>query len=716
MSRIVLVLLWHMHQPDYRDPATGDYLLPWTRLHALKDYTGMVTLLDEFPAIHATFNLTPILLCQLESYASGNFHEPLFEVVFKPADQLTREDREQLLARVFPASENLLRRFARLRELRERARSATARRLFSRNDWVDLQVLSQLAWMDPFHLERDPVLHALAARGRQYSETDKQALRIKEVELASQVIPAYRAAAARGQVELSTTPMYHPILPLLIDTDVAREANPRTKLPRRRFAYPEDARVHLERALRLHARLFGAPPAGLWPAEGGVSSAVAELAAGFGLHWLATGEGVLARSLEAAGIAFSPEHRYRPYRLETPAGPVHLIFRDHQLSDLVGFVYAKLDPNEAADDLHRRIHQAADPLLAAGRDALVAIILDGENAWEFYRDNGRPFLRAFYRHLSEDPRLVAVTVSEALAGWADAPPLSRLVPGSWINANFDVWIGHPEDHRAWELLAEARAFYAQRAAAGQASAEQLAAAYEALLVAESSDWCWWFGPEHQSAQDADFDNLFRKNLSQVYRALGTEPPDELTVPIKRGLVRAIHHGPTGYIQPAIDGRVTNYFEWLGAGLYAAEHRSGTMHAQRFYLKELHYGFDESNLYVRVDFSPQVLEEIRAFELRLVIKTVRELRIHARVEGGRLVACEILQNGAAQPATARSPIEVHLGNVFELRLPREWVELAGRKTLELTTSFWGGGLPLDVLPAEGWLEIGVTEEGVGWRGV
>ncbi len=720
MSRLYLVLLWHMHQPEYRDPATGEYLLPWTRLHALKDYYGMVALLEEFPNVHATFNLTPVLLHQIKSYAAGEFHEGLYELVFRPAAQLTREEQVQLLGRSFVGSEHLLGRFPRFRDLRDRVRAATspeqAASQLSLQDWIDIQVLSQLIWMDEYFLAEDPLLEALTAKGRNFTEAEKQRLQAKEIELLGCVIPAYRDAAVQGRAELSTTPMYHPILPLLIDSNVAREANPHTRLPRARFAYPDDARTQLERALRTYAELFGSPPYGIWPAEGSVSEAVAELVAGFGIRWLASDEAILARSLAASGQVFAPEHRYQPYRLETPKGPVHFIFRDHQLSDLIGFVYSKMNPADAAADLHRRIRQAGEPLLASGRNALIALILDGENPWEYYPKNGRPFLREFYRRLSADPTITAVTVSEALAQWKDPPRLQRLIPGSWINGNFDIWIGHPEDHRAWELLSAARAFYAARAGSGRASPEQLENAYEALLVAESSDWCWWFGPEHQSSHDADFDILFRKYVSQVYRALDADPPDELMVPIKRLPLRTIRHDPTGYIRPVIDGEVTNYFEWLGAGLYAADRRSGALHTQRFYLKELHYGFDQDNFYLRVDLFPDVVREMGEFELRVLIKTAQELRLHVTVEKGAVVAQEMFRNGDPLPSNGGNRLAVELGKVLELRIAHELVATPAAGPMKLNVSFWSGSLPLDVLPAEGWLEIQLGEEAFAWRGV
>src|ERR1700730_14487141 len=260
MTRIHLVLLWHMHQPQYRDPATGRYVLPWTRLHALKDYWGMVRVLEEFPQMRATFNVVPSLAAHLEEYASGRFDEPWFTLAFSPADTLSADDKATLLLRGFQINrENLLRRWPRYAELFDWAQQAgeDAGRTFGVRDWRDLQLLSQLAWMDEEYLASDPEVSQLSRKGSDYTESDKQILRAKQLELLARVLPEYRRAQDAGQIEISTTPFYHPILPLVCDTDVARVANPGTPLPQPAFRHPEDAREHLARARRYHERLFG---------------------------------------------------------------------------------------------------------------------------------------------------------------------------------------------------------------------------------------------------------------------------------------------------------------------------------------------------------------------------------------------------------------------------------------------------------------------------
>lgn len=714
-----------MHQPVYRDPDTRRYVMPWTRLHALKDYWGMVRILEEFPGVHATVNVVPSLALQLEEYASGTFDEPWFALAFKPADLLDPGDQAEILERAFQLNrENLLRRWPRFLELfrrvQEEGREAAAENLGPR-DWRDLQFLSQLAWMDEEYLARDPVVRALSLKGANYTESDKRKLREKQVELLGRVLPEYRRAAERGQIELSTTPFYHPILPLLCDTEVARAGTPHAPLPQPPFRRPEDAREQLLRARAYHERLFGRPPAGLWPSEGSVSDEVLALASELGFRWFASDEGVLGRTLsigfgrDAAGVPANAEQLYAPWRVRLGRHEIAGFFRDHYLSDLVGFVYSRMHEAAAAEDLHRRL-RAIGERVNPGRPVTVAIFMDGENAWEYYPGNGREFLRQFYRRIESDPDIRALTLSEALAEAGQIPTTDHIFPGSWINANFDIWIGDAEDVQAWNLLRDARDFYAaaeKRAAAGlpgAPSAEQLAAAYESVLAAEGSDWCWWYGPQHSSASDAEFDALYRKHLTEVYVRLGAEAPEQLAQPIKRKPERALVVPPTAHLRVRVDGRESSYFEWMGAGLYSADRQGGAMHGRAYYLHELHYGFDGRNLYVRVDVFPEVFEELGEFEYRITLGAEQELRLTARLEGGRLAGCTLEQDDAVL-ADPGERVGVAFAKILEVRFAREVIP-AG-PTLRLGVALWEGGLPVDVLPAEGFLEVKTSAEGFGW---
>ncbi|HEV2617521.1 MAG TPA: glycoside hydrolase family 57 protein [Candidatus Acidoferrales bacterium] len=726
MSRVHLVLLWHMHQPQYRDPATKRYILPWTRLHALKDYWGMVRTLAEFPGVHATFNIVPSLAQQIEEYASGNFDDPWFRAAFNPATELTGNDKREILHRAFQVNhEHLMSRWPRFVELFEWAQKSGVHAAvqFHTRDWRDLQVLSQLAWMDEEYLARDPIVSALARRGADYTEADKDALNAKQDELMSRVLPEYRAAAERGQIEISTTPFYHPILPLLCDSQIARVANPHTPALVPPFRFSEDAREQLVRARQYHQNVFGHSPAGLWPSEGSVSDEVLDIAAELGFRWFATDEGILGRTRnigfwrDGAGFPENAHELYSPWKFRIRGREIHGFFRDHYLSDLVGFVYSRMDAAAAADDFHRRLRLIGERM-GGGKPATVAVILDGENAWEYYPGNGREFLRQLYGRIQNDPEIRALTATEAIAEAGEVGTLEGIFPGSWIDANFNIWIGDAEDIRAWQLLRDARELYATVQAGGEQSgadapaAPDLATAYEALLAAEGSDWCWWYGPEHGSANDQEFDELYRKHLVQVYSALRREAPEALAHPIKRVLLRSRPVPPTDWLKVEVDGRVTSYFEWLGAGYYAAARQDGTMHGQIYSIGEIFYGFSSDEFYLRVDALREPFEQFGDCEFRFVIEDQSEMKILARLQNGKVASVFAERKGIVLEDVAQR-ITVVVGKIIEVGVAKELLLLTGQRTLRFSVSLWRNGLPVDVLPPQGFIEIALGEDSYAW---
>jgi alpha-amylase/alpha-mannosidase (GH57 family) len=727
MNRVHLMVLWHMHQPQYRDPSTGRYVLPWTRLHALKDYWGMVRVLEEFPRVHATFNVVPSLGAQLEEYASGKFDEPWFATAFRGTKELTAEDKLEILGRAFQLNyDHLLARWPRFVELHSWAHAQGHERAvqsLGERDWRDLQLLSQLAWMDEEYLASDPVVSRLARKGTDFTEQDKLDLCAKQIELLGRVLPEYRRAAATGQVEISATPFYHPILPLLCDSDIARVSNPGTPLPVPAFRHPEDAREQLLRARRYHERVFGRAPDGLWPSEGSVSEQALSIAAELGFKWFATDEGVLGHTLRAgfgrdgAGVPSNADKLYSPLRVRVSGREMVGFFRDHYLSDLVGFVYSRMDATAAAEDLHNRI-RAIGERVQIGRPLTVSLILDGENAWEYYPGNGREFLRQFYRRIENDPDIRALTASEAVAAAGEIPSNDGIFPASWINANFDVWIGSGEDVMAWEHLRRAREFYGQQAeyaAKGfprAPSPEQLAASYEALLGAEGSDWCWWYGPEHSSANDAEFDAFYRKLLTEAYLALGAEAPDVLAEPIKRQPERALVLPPSAYLNVKVDGRESTYFEWMGAGLYSADRRSSSMHGRLLLLHELRYGFDDKRFHLRADVFAEALAELRDAEFRITVRAEQELRVVVRLQEGR-VSGYLVESRDLCLLGPDEVVKVAFDKILEVSVAKEMFILGRRKSILLGVAIWEGGLPVDLLPAEGLLEIQLGEENFAW---
>ncbi|MGE3473426.1 MAG: glycoside hydrolase, partial [Vicinamibacterales bacterium] len=517
-----LALLWHMHQPYYLDPQTGESVLPWVRLHALKDYGGMVALLESHPGVHVTFNLVPALVEQVEAYATERTWDRQLVLGLRPAVELDRAEVEWFVREGFHAHPpTMIDPYPRYAELWRRQASGLP---FDGAAVTDLQVWQKLAWVDPDVARSDPRVMALRTKGRGYDEGDKAALRAVELELLRRVVPLYRAAAARGQVELSCSPYFHPILPLLCDSAAHHDAHPGAPLPHPPFRWPEDADDQLILASRAHAAWFGAPPAGVWPSEGGVSPQTAAAVARAGFRWMATDEGILRASRALAGLDTPRALCHRTYEVTTPDGSVRIVFRDHGLSDAIGFTYQGWAAEAAAGDFVERVRtagrEAAGP---SGPPPTVGVILDGENAWEHYADGGRPFLRALYAALEAAPDIEPVTMAVATAG--EAEPLPRLFSGSWIHADFGIWIGHADDRRAWAQLARARAAFAAAAPNLDAAAAQ--GARDALRAAEGSDWFWWYGDDHSSLHDRDFDALFRRHLRRAWHHLGLEVPAEL---------------------------------------------------------------------------------------------------------------------------------------------------------------------------------------------
>jgi alpha-amylase/alpha-mannosidase (GH57 family) len=720
MTRVAL--LWHMHQPFYQDLVTGEHILPWVRLHALKDYYGMVALLREFPAVRVTFNLVPSLLTQLEAFAQSQARDRHLELSLKPAAQLTGHERAFLVANGFHAPRGRMidpyPRYAELLRRRERGgNGATAAHQFGEGDLRDLQVWHKLVWVDPLYLDRDPRVRALVEKGKGFTEDDKRVLHEVEMEIIRRVIPEYVEAARRQQVELSTSPFYHPILPLLCDTDIYLRTHPHSRMPRQRFRRPEDATAQLQLAVQYHTRVFGERPRGLWPSEGSVSDAVVPLAAAQGLAWMATDELILARTLgisltrDAAGHLQQPETLYRPYTVRAGEREIACVFRDHLLSDLIGFTYASWSAEAAAQDFVGRLVEAGRRFAnrTGGADAVIPVILDGENAWEHFEGGGRPFLRALYGALSSHPEITTVTMSDACA--TPAATLNGIFPGSWINGDFYIWIGHADDHRAWSQLAEARQALDSPGPAADASA--IARAREELLVAEGSDWFWWYGDDHSSEHDLEFDDLFRRHLRNVYRALDKPVPEELFVTnITTEPPTTVAQAPSGFVRAVLDGEVTSYFEWLGAGSLELRTAAGSMHqvsdAAQALTTLLLFGFDPERLFVRVDFRRRASDLlVGPAEVRLTFLAPGDLRVRVRGDGGRAGAVlEGREPGGDWSRRGSDGTRAEAHQILEVAVPFAALGVAAGQVLGFFVSLHISGAELERYPSHRTLDITV----------
>lgn len=554
-ARLPVVLLWHMHQPQYRDAASGQYVLPWTTLHAIKDYTDMAAHLESVPGACAVVNFTPLLTEQLDDIAGAiaahlRQGAPLPDAVLAllgpdPVPSAPPVRLELLRACLRANRPQMIERHAPFLELAALADTlGTPERIGYASDALvrDLAVWYHLAWLGETVRRSHPLVARLTARGRDFDAADRRALLALIGELVAQVVPRFRRLAADGRCELSVTPYAHPIVPLLIDFEAALEALPSIPLPQHR-AYPGGlarARWHVEEAIRVHTRTFGSPPAGCWPAEGAVSTATLALLGECGFRWAASGGGVLRASLERASPAAGadPQAYNRPYRIG--GGPLHCFFRDDGLSDLVGFTYSTWHGDDAASNLVHELTRMADAHDGSRRHA-VLIALDGENAWEHYPYNGYYFLRALYAQLADHPRLELATLSQVLARAPEPAQLPAICAGSWVHGTLATWIGDPAKNRAWDALCAAKASY-DRVLAQPLEASRREAASRQLALCEGSDWFWWLGDYNPAEAVEQFDRLYRHQLATLYRTLGLPPAPQLAHPLGIGRGAPEHGG------------------------------------------------------------------------------------------------------------------------------------------------------------------------------
>jgi len=538
MNPIRVAILWHQHQPCYR--AGNEFRLPWAWLHATKDYLEMAEHFERHPKMRGTINLVPSLLKQIEEYIAGDAHDRVLELMTKDSETLWRGDQIFLLDHFFQANQHFIDRSPRYRELFQKASAPDRESRFELQDYRDLAVHYSLAWTGEIARRREP-FNSLVNKDRGFSEQDKQLLAHAQMENVKRIIPLHKELARRGQIELITSPFYHPILPLLIDTESARNAMPNMQLPQHRFHAPEEANDQIQRARKFFKEELSLEPQGMWPSEGSISWDAITLIRANGFLWTASDEAVLRNSIggsptQAGNITIKPEHtKYFPWRAETSEGEITLFFRDHTLSDNIGFTYPSWNANDAAQHFIQNVLRIRSELnINYGEDVLheasISVILDGENCWEFYRNNGFEFLDTLYAALTSTPEIQPVTFSEAIGGSRRdmLPHLTNVTAGSWINGNFQIWIGHPEDNTAWDALSAAKQAL-DEARAHQA--DGIKEAHEELMIAEGSDWNWWYGDDHVSNEKNIFDELFRMHLAEVYRKLGRAVPENLLSPI-----------------------------------------------------------------------------------------------------------------------------------------------------------------------------------------
>ncbi len=601
-----IAFVWHMHQPYYKDILTNEVSLPWVRLHGIKDYLDMASILKGFPNIKQTFNLVPSLIDQIEEYTKSplNIKEKFLDITRKRTEDLDEKDKEFILFNFFMCNwGTMIEPYKRYHDLLvKRGRFVQKNKIarivkeFSAQDFLDLVVWFNLVWFDPIYRHEDKNIGELFIKGSNFTEEDKEYIINKQISILNAIIPTYKEMSESGQIELSVTPYFHPILPLIVDSDVAKECMGWAELPKK-FSHPQDASWHVQNAIKTFEKHFGYQPKGMWPAEGSVSEGILELLVQNGIKWIATDEEILFKTFK-----MGKSHRlYKPYSLMRKFGDISIIFRDHALSDSVGFVYQRWNPHDAVKDFTRRLEKIREEIQNSGQDNnLVSIILDGENAWEYYPNDGRDFLLLLYNTLNNDPSFNITTVDSYLKHSPPNEKIEWLYPGSWINGDFSIWTGEAEKNTSWDYLSKTRndLVYFENSLKDIPQAK-FDLAWREIYIAEGSDWNWWYGPHHSSGNDDEFDRLYRKHLSNVYTILGKDIPKYIDVPIISKELKPLRT-PRRFFKPTIDGKATDYFEWLEAGHFDVSKMGGTMHQVESIIRNIYYGFDIDNLYLRLD--------------------------------------------------------------------------------------------------------------------
>lgn len=629
----------------------------------------MLLAVQRHPGMECTFNFVPCLLDQLDEVTKSNY-EDRFTAFTRPLPGvLTPEQRHSAAKELFSVHyPTMIRPSPRYRALWEKRDAAPNpddfSGLFSDEELLDLQMWFELAWCGPT-LRSDPEIRRFFAKDRGFFQHDKDALHAKQQMIVRKILPLMHDLSTSGQIELSTSPYYHPILPLLVDTDVAKLANPAIQLPRVRFNYPADAHSQIRRAVRAHSQRFSSAPNGMWPSEGAVSDAVVTMVAEHGIGWIATDEQILWKSLpdSVSGV----DWLCRPWE----SHGVAVLFRHRQLSDRIGFVYSQWAPNDAVDDLVQRLHEIRKQATLAA--PVVTIALDGENAWEYFPDGAVGFINGLYDALTSDSRLIPTTFSNFLSQHAQDPhkSLPQIGPGSWINGNLNTWIGDRHKNAAWNLLAEVRQKFDEL---GLTEDEPLSPhqqeAYELLLRAEASDWFWWLGDGHTSAHDADFDHLFRSTLVQIYRLLKLPEPPTLALPIDSGnLVRTTLSIP-GLAHPNIGGSYDRFYDWRGCPVLTVQ--QGAIHRGDARISAVQVGVGSEAVYLRLSGDQVATSWFLQHNAALVLQFLRPaaFRVQITTELAHITGGHANRDPQPPPGDACTPgpLRYAIGDALDIEIP------------------------------------------------
>jgi len=582
-----------MHQPDYRDES-GVIQMPWVFLHSIKDYFDMPWMMARHENIKATFNITPPLIEQIKLYYENPCKNDYFlQLWYKDVNYLNQDERAWMIKICKSAQ------FDTMVAPLEHFKYLFQKENLNNAELFDLQVLFILSWCGVYLRQNDETVSSLIKKGHSYNFDDKTILLETLREFIKGIFSYYKSLHTKGRISISTTPLNHPILPLLMDMQNAKIANQSTNIPQSSQPLAHDAYLQVSRAIDLFEETFEFKPEIFWPAEGAVDIKSVNLLKEFGIKAIATDEAILFKSLQND----DRKNLYHSYDFNGMC----MGFRDHGLSDLIGFTYRFWDAKKASDDFIN----ALENINNEDENACVFVILDGENAWEFYKNNGFDFFNTLYEKINKTQWCNTINMDEILK--TKQKKLPNLSPGSWINGEFNTWVGHTEKTKAWDLIYLTKRDYQRHEQNIDEKTKEKITKH--FLAAECSDWFWWYGDDHHTDFGAEFDILFRGHLISIYNLLQIAPPSDLYKSIlKDESTQDFYLPPTSYITPNINGAHNSFFEWLECGVIDETKLFSTMDKARGPIEKIYYGQDEEFVYFSFSASPKELLECKSLTI------------------------------------------------------------------------------------------------------
>lgn len=643
-KKLSVAFVWHMHQPVYKSEQNGIYLMPWVRLRAVKDYLDMLKIMDKFPSLKLNFNLVPLLVASIYDYGYNGADDIFSRLTLKPVEELSDDEKEFILNHFFDVNyKNMVLPFEEYKALYDKRFETRDCSIndFSLQDYSDIMAWFNLVWFDPMWRECSEIKELFSKKNGEFTLDDRRQIIDFQRELIKQIIPAYTQYQNEGKIEISTSPYYHPIMPLLLDMNDAMETNPNVQYPQIASDMTTDAQINIETALETFENIFGKRPQGIWPSEQCVSEKTLQLLIENGIKWTIADEGVLEQTLKKEfvrdfrGYLEDPYELCHSYRYNYEGKQIGLFFRDAVLPNLIGFEYPNHDPVKAANDLYDRIKTKQRKLQTSpDKMHVLTIAMDGENCWENYQNDGHEFLETLYKLILEDDELETVLLSDYVdevnkLDWSNTPfDLTSLRPGSWINRDFLLWIGEPTKNLAWTYMDNARCAlveYQQK----NPDDENLELAWQELLISQSSDWYWWYGEPNDSGQDDIFDHLFREHLKNVYKAINLPVPDYLETPLTQFIETHSRFPKMPFDEFNLNG-VDPCDKWENGGCIEIP-APPTMQEKRFFNK-IYFGYDSNNLYMRFDINKFIFDKENGFkdfnQIYIYFKNRQEQRLQS----------------------------------------------------------------------------------------